>query len=321
MNVRFLGFFLVIGVVIACWALTCAAWRADRVMAGVVSLEPRSFETLTLVTLGTGGAYENPDRLGPALAIGRGEQIVLVDAGRGGAEALRGAKIPAAQPRTVYLSNLLPENTVGIDDLLLTGWIQGREAPLRLAGPPGTLAWAERLAATYATAIRARSESLGLPEAGATLEVEEIADGAVLTRGEMQVRVAALPEGPLPTLAYRFEADGGAIVVAPVGWGHDRLARFAQDAQVLVQEAAYLPPPDLAAEIGLDVDPERLRRESALHTSIEAVGGLAQRAGVETLVLVRLRPPPVYDVQITGLVNDHFGGRIVIADDGDEITP
>ena len=42
---------------------------------------------------------------------------------------------------------------------------------------------------------------------------------------------------------------------------------------------------------------------------------------METLVLVRLRPPPVYDVQITGLVDDDFSGRIVIADDGDEITP
>jgi ribonuclease BN (tRNA processing enzyme) len=51
------------------------------------------------------------------------------------------------------------------------------------------------------------------------------------------------------------------------------------------------------------------------------VGGLARRAGVETLVLVRLRPPPVYDIQLTSLIDDEFPGRIVIADDGDEITP
>jgi ribonuclease BN (tRNA processing enzyme) len=51
------------------------------------------------------------------------------------------------------------------------------------------------------------------------------------------------------------------------------------------------------------------------------VGALAARAGVGTLVLVRLRPPPVYDLQITSLVDDSFDGRIEIPDDGDEITP
>jgi ribonuclease BN (tRNA processing enzyme) len=88
-----------------------------------------------------------------------------------------------------------------------------------------------------------------------------------------------------------------------------------------VREAAYVPEPEVAAEIGLDVDPERLRRERALHTSIEAVGELAQRAGVETLVLVRLRPPPVYAIQITSQVDDRFGGKILVADDGDTFTP
>jgi ribonuclease BN (tRNA processing enzyme) len=51
------------------------------------------------------------------------------------------------------------------------------------------------------------------------------------------------------------------------------------------------------------------------------VGGIAARAGVKTLVLVRLRPPPIYDIQITSEIGPTFDGRIVIPDDGDEITP
>ena len=73
--------------------------------------------------------------------------------------------------------------------------------------------------------------------------------------------------------------------------------------------------------MGFEADPERLRREAVEHTEIDEVGALAQAAGVETLVLVRLRPPPVYDLQITSVVDDEFAGRIVIASDGDEITP
>jgi ribonuclease Z len=320
-NARLVVFLAVLAVTGASWALTCAARRADRVIAGVGPLEARRFSQLTLVTLGTGGAYENPNRAGPCIAIALGDEITLVDAGRAVAEALRRAEIPPSQPRSVYLTSLLPENTLGLDDLLLTGWLAGRERPLRLLGPPGTAALAEGLLAAHGRAIHAQAEALGLPEAGAGFDVLEIADGWSEARGGIERRAGALPGGPLPALAYRFEAGERSVVVAPAGWAHDALVRFARGAHVLVHEAAFVPTPDLAAKIGLDMDAERLRGELELHTSIEAVGDLARRAGIETLVLVRLRPPPVYDLQITSLVDDRFAGRIRIADDGDEITP
>ncbi len=320
-NVRFVGLLLVLGVAVGSWVLTCAAWRAERVMAGVVPLDPRDFPGLTVVTLGTGGAYENPNRRGPCTAIALGDRVVLVDAGRGVAEALRAASIPVAQPDTVFLTSLLAENTVGLDDLLLTGWLGGREHPLRLVGPTGTGALAAALEASHRAGIVARTAALGLPEAAARFEVFEVAGGWAGEAGEVSVRAGALPGGPLAALAWRFEAGGRSVVVAGTGWAPDPLIAFAREANVLIHEAAFVPTPELAEEIGLAVEPERLRREAALHTSIDDVGGLATRAGVETLVLVRLRPPPVYDVQITGLVDDDFSGRIVIADDGDEITP
>ncbi len=320
-NFRVVGLLLVLGVVVASWLLTCAAWRAERVMAGVVPLDPRDFPGLTVVTLGTGGAYENPDRRGPCTAIALGGRVVLVDAGRGVAEALRAASIPVAQPDTVYLTSLLAENTVGLDDLLLTGWLGGREQPLRLVGPRGTGALATALEASHRAGISARVAALGLPEAAARFEVFEVAGGWAGKAGELSVRAGALPGGPLAALAWRFETGGRSVVVAGTGWAPDPLIAFAREANVLVHEAVFVPTPELAEEIGLAVEPERLRREAALHTSIDDVGGLATRASVETLVLVRLRPPPVYDVQITGVVDDHFSGRIVIADDGDEITP
>jgi len=320
-QIRLLGFFLVAGIAMGSWFLTCAAWRADRVMAGARPLETRSFPRLTVVTVGTGGAYENHNRLGPSIALGLGEDLLLVDAGRGVAEALRGAEIPVAQPATVYLSSTLPENVVGLDDLLLTGWLGGRDQPLRVVGPAGTQQLVAGLQATHAAGTAARAAALGLPEAGARFTALEVGEGWSEARGELTVRAAALPGGPVPALAWRFEAGGRAAVVAPTGWAHGPLVDFTRGAQLLVHEAAFIPDAELAEQIGLDVDPDRLAREAGLHTSIDAVGGLASQAGVETLVLVRLRPPPVYDIQITGVVDDSFDGRILVPDDGDEITP
>ena len=95
----------------------------------------------------------------------------------------------------------------------------------------------------------------------------------------------------------------------------------AKGANLWAHYAVMLPPPEQAKELGIDEDPESLRRQWALHTDVTQVGGLAQSAGVETLLLSRLRPPPVYDLQITSLVDDSFSGRIVVAEDGEELTP
>jgi ribonuclease Z len=312
---------LALVVAAASWVLTCAAWRADRVIAGVAPLEPRRFPPLLLLTLGTGGAVENPARLGPATAVARGLRVVLVDAGRGVAESLRRAKIPTRQPDAVYLTSLLPENTDGLDDLLATGWLDGRTAPLRVVGPPGTAALAAGIEAAHAAGLAARSAALGLPAEGARLLPVEVAEGFSEELDGLGVRAGALPGGPLPAFAWRFEADGRSAVVAGTGWAPEALVAFARGADVLVHEAVYVPTPEEARVAELDVDPARLEREARLHTSIDTVGALAQRAGVRELVLVRLRPPPVYAVQITSRIGDTFTGRIVVAEDGEEIVP
>jgi len=319
MNLRVVGLFLVVGVALFSWLMTFGAWRYQKVAEGVVPIETRSWERATAIAVGTGGAYENPARGGPATAIALHDRVVLVDAGRGVAEGLRNATISVAQPAAVYLTHLLPENVEGLDDLLLTGWMEGRTEPLRLLGPRGTAALAAGLRAAHASGIQARATALDLPLAGAELAVEEIGPDFSAAEGELRVTAAALPGGPVPALAYRFESGDRAVVVSGTGWAPDALIEFATGAQTLVHEAAFIPDPEIADQIGLEVEPERLRREIALHTRLSDVGGVAARTGVERLVLVRLRPPPVFDLQITSEVGETFSGAILIPDDGDEI--
>ena len=310
---RLFALFIVAAVAAGGWALTCGAWQLEREVDRVGPLDPRKFERFTVITVGTGGAHENPDRRGPAIAIGIGDQIVLVDAGRAVADALRLSLIPVAQLGTVYLTSLLPENTVGLDDLLMIGWIGGRSAPLRVVGPVGTQALTRALAAAHRRGIEAKTGSLGTQSAAPEFEVVEIDGGWSEQIGELAVRAAALPGGPIDAVAYRFESRGRSAVIACTGWATAELIEFAQGANLLMHEAIYVPTPEVAETMGFDADPAQLLREAAEHTAIDAVGALARAAGVDTLVLVRLRPPPIYDLQITGVVNDEFNGRIVIA--------
>ena len=321
MNVRVIGLSIALAVGAVSWALTCAAWRFDEVAAGVRPLDPRSFERLTLITLGTGGAHEDHNRRGPVTAVAVDARVLLVDAGRGIAESLRAARIPVSQPDTVLLTNLLPENTLGLDDLLAMAWIDGRRQPLALRGPAGTRALAAAVEAAVRPGIEARARGLGLEAEAPRFAVEEIGDAWQAEFGELRVRAGELPGGPIEALAYRFEWRDRSAAVAGAGWAPDALSALARGVHVLVHEAVFVPSPELAQEMQIDEDPERLRREAALHTGLDDVGDLARRAGAHSLVLVRLRPPPVYDLQISSRVSDRYAGRIVVASDGEEITP
>jgi ribonuclease BN (tRNA processing enzyme) len=105
-----------------------------------------------------------------------------------------------------------------------------------------------------------------------------------------------------------------------VGFAAQSLIALGKGADLLVHEALYGASLEAALEAGVE-RADALRREAESHPRLEAVGELAREMGVATLVLTRLRPPPVYDFQYQGIVREDFGGRVVIADDGEEITP
>jgi ribonuclease Z len=215
----------------------------------------------------------------------------------------------------------MPENTVGLDDLLAAAWLAGRRAPVRVFGPPGTAALAEHVVAQISAGVVARSRALGDDAAPPALEALEIDDGAQHTFGALGLRARALEGGPLPALAWRIEAQGRSAVVGGTGWDGAALEALAQGANLLLHDVNHVPSPEEAQEMSLDVDPERLRREAAIYTDFDEAGAIARRAGVGALVLIRMRQPPVIDLQITSRVDDAYDGPIAVAHDGDEFTP
>ena len=321
MNTRLFAAIALAAVIAASWVASCVIYRAAEWRERVSPLEIRQFDRLTLVAVGTGGGYENPERLGPCSAIGWGEHVVLVDAGRAVAEALRTAKIRVHQPALVLLTNLLPENTLGLDDLLYTGWLRGREAPLQVIGPSGTRALVESLLAAREAGAEALGATLHLAAEGERAAIEEIGDGWAQEIDGLRIGAGALEGGPLPALAYRFEAGGRSLVVSGTGWAPEALVAFASGAHMLVHEGVFIPPTEDLEEAGVLADPQRLESEAAIHTSLLDVGGLASRAGVESLVLVRLRPPPFFRLQVSAMVGKSYSGRVEIPDDGDEMLP
>lgn len=321
MNIRLFFFAIAGGALLLSWCASFVLWRAAERGDEIIQLEPRVFGPLEVVAIGTGTAYENPTRRGPCIAVGAGQSLWLVDAGRGIAEGLRAAAIPVVQPTTVLLTSLLPENTTGLDDLLLTGFRQGRSQPLRLIGPPGTQVFARALERAHAGAVAALADSLGLPAAGATFDVLETLGDFREEQGQITLSAAEIPGGPLPGLAWSFQRNAHRVVVAGTGWGVDALVAFADGASLLVHEAVFIPTAEDAENAGIELDLAPLDRERPLHVSINDIGPIAQRARVSALALVRLRPPPLYDFRFKTIVGRRFDGDVLVPEDSEDVWP
>jgi ribonuclease BN (tRNA processing enzyme) len=308
--------FLVTGI----WGLSFASKQLERVAAGVMPLDSRRFETTTVIAVGTGGTHENHRRLGPCIAVGLEETLVLVDAGRGLSPALRRASIPVAQPRAMLLTSLLPENTLGLADWLATAALDSDRSALDVLGPPGTRALVEGLLEARRADLAAQLTALGLPQA-AEVRVREVDAPFEAELGPFRVSATPLSGGPLPALAWRVAGPEASVAVSGAGWDASTVAEFARGADVLIHEAISGASLDAAIEAGLP-QAEVLRAEGALHARVEEIGDVATRAGVRKLALVRLRPPPVFDIPFGGyraLVAARFRGEVLLPEDGDEI--
>jgi ribonuclease Z len=316
---RLLLIAVVAAIAMAGWFATWGMWRYADAVRDLGPLETRQFEAPTLILLGTGGEIENPSRLGPAIGFASGSTVLLADAGRGVAGKLRAASIALTQPTSVYLTSLLPENTVGLDDLLSSGWRAGRERPLRLVGPPGTVALARGLEASQASATAALSAQLGLHVEGARFAVEELDAPWAGNEGDITVVARPLSGGPLFSLGFRFEAAGRSAVVAGADRDPEQLAELARGVTALVHGAVFADSVRAAVEAGAE-DAARIEREASLQISLRELAGVAREAGAAHLVLVRLRPPPLFDFQFELLVSESYDGRVVVGRDGDELT-
>ena len=299
--------------------LTCQSWRFRELAEGIAWLPDRSFERPTLVLVGTGATHENPNRLGPTTAVGLGSRIVLVDAGRGVAEALRHCAVPVTQPdtRAAHEPRAREHRRAR----------RPRAHRLERAAQAGRCACSVRPArarSSKRSTPRTRRASRRSPRRAASIPPARASkpsrsrDGFAEARDGLALRAAAAGDAPLASLAYRFEAGGRAFVVSGVRPDEERLVALATGATTLVGAGFFARSVDMAIEAGAE-NADQLRREAALDLPLEQLAAIATRAGVGTLVVTRLEPPPLFDEQFQTAIREQFRGRAVIAEECDEV--
>jgi ribonuclease BN (tRNA processing enzyme) len=243
-------------------------------------------DSTLVVILGTGTPNADPTRSGPAVAVVRGTRSYLFDAGPGivrrAAAAASGGTPALSAPnlRTLFVTHLHSDHTVGLPDVILSAWTLERIVPLEIYGPPGTKAMVEHLLAAYEPDIRNRLD--GLEPANTTgyrVNVHEVSDGYVYRDGDVSIRAFAVPHGDWEhAFGYRIDAPDRSIVISGDTRPSDAVVRACNGCDVLLHEV-------YSAERFKAREPEWQRYHAAAHTSTVELAGIATRARPKLLVL------------------------------------
>ena len=286
--------------------------EAQRVFPGGPAFPPG--DSTLVITLGTGTPVPNPERAGPATAVVVGRRVFLFDAGAGVMRRIAEAGLPIDGVTAAFITHLHSDHTSGLPDLVLTSWVMGRSAPMRLVGPPGLRRMTGLLEAAWSedTLVRVNGLERGRP-GGYRTDVREVTGGVAYDSGGVRVTAIRVPHGEWDhAFAYRIEANGRSVVISGDTRYSEDLARASSGVDVLVHEV--YPESRVAPERrpGGDLWPRYLRE---VHTSDVELGRLAAAKPRLLLLTHVLFMGGGEQEVLDGIRRGGFTGRVVFARD------
>lgn len=258
--------------------------------------------TFRVTLLGSGTPDPKPDRFSASTLIEAGDQKLLIDVGRGATVRLFQLHIPLSRIDVVFFTHYHSDHTIGVPDLLLTGWLAPafahRTAPMHVVGPTGAKKLMSGLAEAYSADIKGREEDQHLPPEGVAADVEEFAqNGVVYDRGGVKVTAFAVEHGIKPAYGYRVDYDGRSVVVSGDTNLNENIIKYGAGADLVIHEvtaisAELLKLPAFQHIMSIHVTPSqagtvftRIRPKLAAYTHVTQLGTPAAPApGIADIV-------------------------------------
>lgn len=257
-----------------------------------------SYSTGTYVRvtlLGTGIPAPDLLRRGASQVIEVGDDLVMVDCGRGALDrfveagnAQGGGRVLRRPIHTLALTHLHSDHVTGIPDLLWAGWVmRWWERPPRLVGPPGTARMMHHLLEAFAYDIQVRTSGDRLSRGSLEPEVIEVDEGWTDTQSAWRLRSFRVEHEPVDqAFGYRIDADSASVAISGDTHLSENLIRHARDVDLLIHE--------VYSRVGMErrrANAQTPRARAVVdniagyHTPADDAGRAAARAHAKELVL------------------------------------
>jgi ribonuclease BN (tRNA processing enzyme) len=275
-------------------------------------------QTASVIILGTGTPNPDPERSGPAVAVVINQTAYLVDAGPGVVRRAAAAEtrytlpsLKAERLGIVFITHLHSDHTVGLPDLIHTGWVADRATPLQVYGPRGIREMAEHLTLAWSRDIQVRTEG-EQPHTrdGWKVEAHEVSAGAVYRDSNVTVSAIPIPHTNWDqAFAYRFETRDRVFVISGDGRPTPAVAEACSGCDLLVHEV-------YSAERFKTIPAEWQRYHAGSHTSTLELAALAKQARPRLLLLYHQLYWGATDADLVREIKDAgYSGDILAASD------
>ena len=255
-------------------------------LIGACSLLNAQNTDTKLVLLGTGSPFADPAKSGPSLAIVVNNTSYIVDAGPGLVRRAAQAKelgfpsLDAAQLKTLFITHLHSDHTIGLADIILTPAVLDRNAPITIYGPTGIKKMTADLMRAYKEDIAIRINGLEKGDAIAyQVNTNEIKEGEIYKDSNLTVTAFKVKHGQWENaFGFVFQTKDKKIVVSGDCTYSENLIKYAKDCDILVHE--------VYSDAGLKKRTQRWQDyHSTFHTSTFQLADIANQVKPKLLVL------------------------------------
>jgi ribonuclease Z len=279
-----------------------------------------SISETKLIILGSGTPNPDPERYGSGYAVVVNESAYIVDFGPGIVRRISamsptwGGDFPSMELQninTAFLTHIHSDHSGALADLILTPWIMGRDAPLKLYGPSGLEAMSKNITEAYIDDINYRLYgSQPANELGFKTNVTEIVDdGSIYKDQNVEVIAFKNNHGDFKnSFGFLFITDDKRILFSGDTAVSANLKKYGNDLDILVHEV-------FSSETFVNKTKDWQIYHQAHHTSSIDLGIIADELQPKKLVMSHILFWGASEESILNDIGVNFSGQALIAKD------